>query len=252
MDPTRRAQLAAQLRECGEAELMELFESELGELEVEVVRSALHNPHVSSRVIELVLAERRLLSSHQVQKELAQHPKTPEPRALNLVPGLYWSDLVELGGNARIRPQVRRAADRRLIERLPKLGIGERVAIARKAGPGVITRLLQDGNLRVIGALLENPRMTEALLTPLIHSEMARAEVLRCIAGDRKWGSRYSIRNGIARNPKSPVSTALELLVYLRKSDLREVRVNHRIASAVRRKAGVLLGIEPNREGNTI
>lgn len=252
MDPVRRAQLAARLRECGELELIELIESELGDLDAEVVRTVLRNPHVSGRVIDLVLGERRLLSSREVQKALAQHPKTPEPRVLNLVPGLYWSDLVEMGGDTRIRPRVRQAADRRLVERLPRLGIGERIAIARKAGPGVIAHLLRDSNLRVIGALLENPRMTEGLLLALINGDTARPEVLGLISRDRKWGSRYSIRNGIARNPSAEVSTALELLVYLKKSDLRDVHTDRRVALAVRRKAGLLLGIDPENEAREI
>ncbi len=245
MDPARRAQLAAKLRECGEFEMFELIEAELGDLDAEVVRTALRNPHVSKRVIELVLAERRLLSSHEVQKALAQHPKTPEPRVLNLVPGLYWRDLVELGGSTRVRPRVRRAADRRLVERLPRLGIGERIAIARKAGAGVIGHLLSDSNLRVIGALLENPRMTEGLLARLINGDGAGPEVLSRIAQDRKWGSRYPIRNGIARNPRAPVATALGLLVFLKKSDLRDLYADRRLALAVRRKAGLLLGMDP-------
>ena len=106
MESLRRAELIARLRDCGEAEMLELLESRIQDLEPEVVRSALRNPHASRRVIDLILGERRLLSSHEVQKALAEHPKTPEPRVLNLVPALYWSDLVELGSNARTRPPV--------------------------------------------------------------------------------------------------------------------------------------------------
>lgn len=252
MDPARRARLVARLRECGEQEMIEVIESELADLDTEVVRTALRNPHVPRRVIELVLGERRLLSSHEVQRELAQHPKTPEPKVLNLVPGLYWRDLVELGASTRIRPRIRQAADRRLAERLSSLGIGERVAIARRAGPGIIARLLYDPDLRVIGALLDNPRLTEGLLAPVIHGDAARPEVLSRIARHRKWGSRYAIRSGIARSPRAQVATALELLVYLNKSDLREVRADGRLVPAVRRKAGVLLGIDPQSEAGTI
>lgn len=245
MDPGRRADIAARLRDCGEQEMLELLETELHDLDPEVVRAALRNPHVSSRVIEVVLGERRLLSSHELQKALAAHPKTPEPRVLNLVPGLYWRDLVELGASSRVRPRVRRAAERRLAERLPRLGIGERIAIARKAGPGLIARLLHDPNLRVMGALLENPRMTEGLLAPLIHGDQVQPQVLTRIAHDRRWGARYAIRSGIARNPRTAATTALELLSSLKKSDLRELYRDRRLAPAVRRRAGVLLGIDP-------
>lgn len=224
--------------------MMELLEAELKELDGETVRVALRNPHASKRVINLVLAERRLLSSHEIQKALAQHPKTPEPRVLNLVPALYWSDLVELGGNVRIRPRVRQAADRRLLERLPRLGVGARVAIARKAGPGAIGRLLFDADSRVIAALLENPRLTETLLAPAIHSDRIRPQTLATIASDRKWSNRYSVRNGIARNPRTPAPKALDLLSSLKKPDLKAIFADRRVAPAVRRKAALLLGVE--------
>ncbi|MCH7665051.1 MAG: hypothetical protein IH936_03855 [Acidobacteria bacterium] len=252
MEPPRGAELAARPRECGEQEMVELLESELKHLDGETVRLALRNPHASKRVIDLILGERRLLLSHKVPKALVQHPKTREARALNLVPALSWSDLAEVGGNTRIRQRVRLAADRYLIERLPRLEIGERVAIARKAGPGVIAPLLQDPDLRVVEALLENPRLTEALLAPFVHGDTVRPEILGRIASDRKWGSRYSIRDGIARNPKTPSGTALKLLAYLKKSDLRDVRADRGIAPEVRRRAGLLLGIDPQSEANSI
>ena len=135
MDSAGRAQLIARLRECGEQEMLELLQAEMDNLDAEMVRTVLRNPYASARVVELILGDRRLLSSNEVQRALAKHAHTPEARALNLVPALYWRDLVELGGNSRVRPRVRLAADRRLAERLPKLGIGERIAIARKAGP---------------------------------------------------------------------------------------------------------------------
>jgi len=242
MDPARRAEFAVRLRECGEQEMIELLEPELEHLDGETVCLALRNPHASGRVIDLILGERRLLLSSEVRKALVQHPKTREARALNLVPALYWSDLVELGGDTRIRPRIRLAADRRLIERLPRFEVGERVAIARKAGPGVIVRLLRDSDLRVVEALLENPRMTEAILAPCLQGDTVRPETLGRIASDRKWGSRYAIRDAIARNPRTPSATVLELLVYLRKSDLRDVRADRGIAPEVRRRAGLLLG----------
>lgn len=245
MDPARRAELAARLRDSGEKELVELLEAELHDLDSDVVRAALRNPYASKRVIDLVLSERRLLASHEVQKALAEHPRTPESRVLNLVPALYWKDLMELSGDPRIRPRVRLAADRRLIERLPRLGTGERVAIARRAGPAVTARLLFDAEARVIQALLENSRLTELLLAPAINSDVVRPETLALIASDRKWRRRYSVRSGIARNPRTPVATALDLLASLQKTDLRDVWSDRRIALEVRRKAGLLLGIDP-------
>lgn len=248
MGAARRRSLVARLRECGEQEMVELVRAQIEELDADGVQSLLRNPHVSTRVIELILRERRLLVSHEVQKALAEHPKTPEPRVLNLVPALYWRDLVELGGNTRVRPRVRQAADRRLLLRLEKIGTGERIAIARRAGPGVLGRLLEDRDLRVISALLENPRMTEEVLLPVVSREGTPSHVLDRIANDRKWGSRNSVRAAVARNPGASASTVLELLVFLSKSELRDIRADRRLDSRVRRRAALLLGFDPAQE----
>jgi len=50
---------------------------------------------------------------------LVLHPRAPRLLALRLVSGLYWADLVRVGTDARLHPTVRRAADQRLVERLP-------------------------------------------------------------------------------------------------------------------------------------
>jgi hypothetical protein len=234
--------LQRQLTEASESRLFELVRAHLKELSPQAVHLVLCNPYVSSRVIEELLTERRLLSSYEVRRELAAHPHTPPPRSLNLVGTLFWRDLVRMGADSRVPPRLRRSADLRLADRLPGLGVGEKMAIARAAGPGVITRLRHDPNPRVISALLENPRLTEGLLIPLVASEATQPKVLEVILRDRKWSCRYGLRVAAARNRRTPVPVALELLPSLKKTDLAAVAANPRVAAAVRRRADLLRG----------
>ena len=90
--------------------------------------------------IETLLAAPGLAAAYELRREAAFDPRTPRLLALRLVAGLYWADLLRLGTDTRLHPVVRRAADLRLIERLPGLAIGERRAVARGAGPAVIAR----------------------------------------------------------------------------------------------------------------
>jgi hypothetical protein len=175
-------------------------------------------------------------------REIATHPRVPEPVALDLVPRMGWRDLARLGADVRARPRVRRAADQLLAERLSSLALGERVAVARLAGPGVITRLRNDRSPRVIAALLENPRLTEGALMPMISSDQADPAVLEAVAGNRTWGLRYNVRATLARNPRTPVAVALGILPALKKSDLATVVADRRIARPVRQRAELLLG----------
>ena len=121
-------QLNARIREAGSAELQQLVEQNLGSLKAGTVRQILKNPYVTTQIIELILTERRLLTFQEVRGDLVRHPATPEVQALRFVPGLFWKDLVDIGGDIRVRPRIRRAADRYLINRIQGLAAGERIS----------------------------------------------------------------------------------------------------------------------------
>jgi hypothetical protein len=243
--PVRNSELINRLREAGGVELLELVREHAEELDAGTARLVLKNPHTGSEVVEILLEQRRLLSSQEFRRDLAGHRRTPEVQALNLIPGLFWRDLMKLGASFRARPRVRRAADLRLAEKLATLSTGERAAIARQAGPGTITRLRHDSNPHVIGALLENSRLTEGLLGPLLSSDNANPQVLARVAEDRRWGLRYEVRVMLSRNPRTPVTTVLGILSGLKKRDLNAVAVDWRISAPVRQRANLLLGRGP-------
>ena len=136
---------------------------------------------------------------------------------------------------------------------LPALALSERMAIARGGGPGVIERLRSDSDPKVIAALLENPRLTEALLAPMASSESTPGVVLALVAATERWANRYSLRLAIAGNPGTPVEVALGLLPGLQKRDLEQVGSDRRLQPAVRRRADLLRGattVDRGRSGD--
>lgn len=235
--------LPQRLREADADDLLELLRRHAGELDVAAARQSLRNPFLGPEGIGLLAAQGRLLASYEVKRALTLHPQTPEVLALRFVPTLFWRDLVELGVDTRVRPTVRRAAERRLVSRLGGLAVGEKVAIARRASPRVLGHLRNDPSVRVVRAFLDNPRTTEGLILPLLAQDDARPDVLHALARHRRWGVRYEVRLGLCRHPHTPLGTALGLLPHLRKADLRRLASETRVPAAVRRKAEVLLGV---------
>ena len=233
------------LREAGSAELTEIVGRHADELDPVALRQLFRNPHLSRQAIEILLTNRRLLAFHEIRKELARHPQTPEIRALRFVSGLFWRDLLELTSDTRVRPRVRRAAERSLVDRMQGLGACEKITIARRAGPLLVAQLRHDNQPRVVSALLENPRLTEGALMPLASNETTKPEVLALLARHPKWGIRYPIRISLARNRRTPVQTTLSLLAHLKKQDLKGIEQDRRLGMAVRRRAAVLLGHTP-------
>jgi hypothetical protein len=242
METQGTAELAAVLRGAGSEELRELVEQNLAGLGVAEAAQVLRNPFLTREVVELLLSRTDLLTAYEIRHELARNPRTPQVRALRFVAGLFWRDLMRIGLDPRVHPRVRRAAERGLVARLPGLAVGEKMAIARRAGPGVLAGLRHDPSPRVLEALLENPRLTEGLLMPLVARGTTPPPVLDALAKDRRWGSRYELRLGLCRNPQTPVETVLRLLPLLKKKDLRAVASHLRLAAVVRRRARLLLG----------
>ena len=242
MAADRSPALAQLVRDAEEDEVLRLLETHEDQVGYPVLRHALRNPYSGRRVVEWILARPRLYASYQVRAELTSHPATPEAQALRLLPGLYWRDLVRLGRDPTVPPLIRRAADRRLQTRLEVLTLGERVSIARSGGPGVIARLRHDPHPRVLAALLENPRLTEGGLLPLLGNDAASPAILKVIAEDRRWSNRRAIRAALCRHPRTPVPSALRLLPMLSRPELQEVLQRSGVHSAVRQRARLLSG----------
>jgi hypothetical protein len=243
--PPPEPDLDRRLREAGAEELLELVREHLAELEPPAVRQVLRNAYCTKEMIELLAEQARLVAFYEVRRDLALHPRAPEPLALRLVPGLWWRDLMALGLDSRIRPRVRRAADQYLLARLSELSLGEKINLARRAAPGVLAQLRHDPHPRVISALLENSRLTEDILAPVAHGAGTPGLVLATIAADRRWSMRPALQVALARHPNTPPAVALRLLPLLRKPELRTVAHDVRVPEMVRLRARVLLGDQP-------
>ena len=229
-------------------ELLELLADRRQDLTVGEARRVLRNPFTTSEVIEGLLGARRLLASYELRSAIARHRRTPEAAAMRFIVGLYWRDLLEITVDMRIAPAVRRVAEKYLVERSKRLTVGEKVTLARRATPEVVAHLRKDPSLRVIEALLENSRLTESALLPLVTSEETLPRVLDLVASNPRWGRRYEIRLALCCNTRSPFRVILPNLPTLRLVDLRRVAAQESHSSVVRHRAEEILEARRNPE----
>ena len=223
-------------------QLLELLAERRQDLTVGEARRILRNPFTTPEVIEALLAARRLIASYEVRSAIARHRRAPEVAAMRFIGGLFWRDLLEISVDLRISPAVRRIAEKYLLERLKRMAAGEKIALARRAMPEVLAHLRKDPSLMVIRALLENPRMTEPVLLPLVSSESTSPRVLDLVASNPRWGNRYEVRLALSHNTRSPFRVIFEILPTLRRRDLRAVACQEAHSSVVRHRARELLG----------
>lgn len=179
--------------------------------------------------LDELLGDRGARRYHAVRLALVAHPRTPRSAALSLVGTLFWRDLAALSANARVHPEVRRAADQDLLRRLPEMALAERIDLARTVGRGTLVVLRFDPDPRVVAALLDNRFATEPDVVQAAARPGARAAVLEVIAAHPRWSLRPSVRSALLRNAALPVSGALSLLTRASRQDLEGLCRNPRV-----------------------
>ena len=213
------------------------------------VRQILLNPHVTPAVIEALACNRRLMGIYEVKAAVAGHPRTPEHLAMRLLPQIRWRQLMGISRDTRIRAPVRRVAEKYLGQRLPRLTVGEKVSLARLATPEVAAVLAHDPSQKVLRAVLENPRLSEAALLPMLTSHRATPHHLERVARHERWGPRYDVRVALCRNPKTPFRVIFELLPSLRAAELAIVAGCEEHAQIVKSRAEDLLAASGSEDG---
>lgn len=174
--------------------------------------------------IEEILRNPDARRYHAVRVLLAGHPHTPRGEALSLVPTLFWRGLAQLSADAFVHPEVRRAADRNLLRRLPEMALAERVDLARTVGRGTLLVLRFDPDPRVLAAVLDNRFTTEPdVVGAAVHARSSPA-TLELIAGHPRWSLPLAVRSALLANPQLPASLALALLTRATREDLKGLK----------------------------
>lgn len=202
----------AVLARADRAALAEFVRENVARLAESEVLRCLRHPYAGEAVVREVLSVPALLASREVRKALALHPATPRADALRLLEDLPWRDLADVGREARTPAPVRFAANRRILERLPKLTLGEKAALARLADRPLLAALLDDGSVDVLAPLLSNPRLLEEDLTTWLLVRRPAEAQLALLARSERWMERTAVRAALLLSARTPRPLALSLL----------------------------------------
>lgn len=151
-------------------------------------------------------------------------PQAPARICVPVMPHLFWRDLAEVARTLRVVPPVRARAEALLVERIPDLRLGERIALGRLATPPVLRTLLREGEPRVTHACLLNPRLREDDLVTVLRLAEAPVAVLEAAARSRRWAESYNVRLELVLQPRTPLALALAQITSLVRRD--QVRVS--------------------------
>ena len=129
-----------------------------------------------------------------------------------------------------------------MIRRLMLMNTRDRMKLAMKGDREARTILVRDSNRVVSTGVVNNPRITEHEVENIAAMRTVSDEVLRLISMNRTWARAYPIIHNLARNPKTPIPTVMNILPRIRTKDLKNLSQNRNVSEAVRRQAVRLAG----------
>jgi hypothetical protein len=124
-----------------------------------------------------------------------------------------------------------------LIRRIMFMNTKDRMKLAMKGDREARSILIRDSNKVVCSAVVNNPRLTEQEVENIAAMRTVSDEVLRLISMNRGWARNYPIIHNLARNPRTPIPTVMNLLPRIRTKDLNGIAQNRNVSETVRRQA---------------
>lgn len=124
-----------------------------------------------------------------------------------------------------------------LIRKIMFMNTKDRMKLAMKGDREARSILIRDSNKVVCSAVVNNPRITEQEIENIASMRTVADEVLRLISMNRSWARSYPIIHNLARNPRTPIPTVINILPRIRTKDLLNLTQNRNVSEAVRRQA---------------
>jgi hypothetical protein len=197
-------------------------------------------------VIEDLAKNGRAMKSRKLRNAVVMHIRTPRHLSLPLIRHLYTFELMQIALTPQVAADVKIAAEDVMVNRMESISSGERITLARRSSGRVAAALLQDVELRIVEASLNNPFLTEVSVAKgLLKKESSQMLTLE-VAKHVKWSVRKDVRAALLRSAHTPLAYAITfsqsfsataLRELLQQSELPENVKEYLLVLAARRKS---------------
>ncbi len=123
------------------------------------------------------------------------------------------------------------------LQKIAKLDITGRIALAMRGNKEDRTILVRDSTKLVALAVLDSPKITDAEVEKIALQKNVLESVLRAIPMKRKFAKNYNIMRNIVYNPRTPIDTSLGLMKTLLTRDLKNLSENKEVSDTIRKMA---------------
>ncbi len=177
-----------------------------------------------------------LMKIRKVKIAVVEHPKTPRHISIPMVRHLFTFDLMHVALTPAVPADIKITAEDALIQRLERLPQGERLSLAHRASGRVAAELLNDPELRVIHAALENSRLTESAVAKALMRRNASPALVEAVCQDSKWSVLREVRIALLQNKATPLNRALEFAQSLPAVLVREILGDSQVPADVKER----------------
>jgi len=179
--------------------------------------------NISPELLESLFHDTRWKNKYRIMLALCKNPKTPQKISLSLIKSIKIFDLADLTRNQFVPGNMRLKAEAVINEKIPSIPLGIKIALSKRAGSGVLMKLVEEGKKEVVAACLDSPYMTESVIYRIISRKTVSPKVIWQIADHPKWSCRYQIQWALILNIHTPLPRVLSFLRNIKSSDLRDL-----------------------------
>jgi hypothetical protein len=148
------------------------------------------------------------------------------------------TDSIAVPGDLVEEPQLAQGVpETALWARIHVMTVAEKVKLALQGNKDARAILLRDANRVIPRLVLQNPRISEDEILMLSKDRNTDEEVLRMIAASREWTKIHAVRLALVENARTPVVTALKLLVTLNEREISRLAKSKNVPGVVATQA---------------
>lgn len=124
-----------------------------------------------------------------------------------------------------------------VLQKIAKLDVKGRIALAVRGGKEERSILIRDGTKLVALAVLDSPKVSDGEVEGFAQQKNVLESVLRSIPLKRRFAKNYNIMRNLVCNPRTPLDLSLGLMKNLLVHDLKNLSGNKEVPETIRKLA---------------
>jgi len=194
--------------------------------------------HFTALNIQALMEDLDRVTASPALASAIEHSPHTTPEQKNVLHDLRGTGVDETAlAEAAAEAEPDAAKRQTLLQRLAKMTVAQRVQFAIKGGSDARRTLIRDSNKIVQRAVLQSPRLTDQEVEAFACMSTLTDEILRLIAGNRKFRKNYVVVRNLLNNPKTPLDVSLHMLPMVNGLDLKKLTTNKNIPETLRTTA---------------